>query len=82
MCVAREGSTEGLDLLDSWAIETQVSGARAAWQVSLAECHGSLLTAAWRKLARQRGVSGKKQAKLALTACVLAKNSVVRRHGV
>ena len=76
-----EFRTAFLDMLDSWAIESQASGAHAAWQVSLAERHGSLLTAVWRKLVRQYGVSGRKHAKMALTASVLAKNSVVRRHG-
>ena len=64
-----------LSMLDNWAIESQVAGSHAGWQASLIERHGSLLSTVWRKLVHQHRVAGRKHAKMALVACVLAKNA-------
>ena len=70
-----------LSMLDNWAIESQVAGSHAGWQASLIERHGSLLSTVWRKLVHQHRVAGRKHAKMALVASVLAKNACIRRHG-
>ena len=70
-----------IQLLESLAIPSTVTGAHAGWQLAAGERHGGILGEMLQSIISEHSVEGYHSMKLALSSAVAAKNMTITRDG-